>query len=285
MLIFWGVATLLVIATLAMLLPPLLKPAREAMVDAQSEKLALYRQQFAELEQDQASGVLAVQQYEIARSELEHRLLDEAGGEVAKAPVFIADKRLAVLLLIVVPLIAILIYHKIGNPLAINQQLAEQANHADNSAAEIEPILKSLREKLDKDPSDVAGWALLGRAYGKLHRFDQAIFAFEKAEKLTPDDAQLLTDYAVVLAMANDRKVEGKPEALILRALKIDPHLPTALMLGASAAFGRQDYKTAIMLWERLQPDLPVGSELALSVEASLAKAKALVDHPSNPSK
>ena len=277
MLIFWGAAALLIVASLAILLPPLLKPAREAAVDAQSEKLALYRQQFAELEQDQASGVLATQQYVIARSELEHRLLSEAGGNVAKTLTFTADKRLAVLLLIALPVFAGLIYYKIGNPSAISQQSAQQANNLDSSAAQIEPILKSLREKLDKDPSDVAGWALLGRAYGKLHRYDEAIFAFDKAERLTPDDAQLLTDYAVVLAMANDRRVEGKPETLVFRALKIDPHLPSALMLGASIAYKHQDYRTAIELWERLQPDLPVGSEIALSVETSLAKAKSLV--------
>lgn len=285
MLIFWGVAALLIIATLATLLPPLLRPAREALVDAQSEKLAIYRQQFTELEQDQASGILAVQQYDLARTELEHRLLDEAGGAVAKAPIFTADKRLALALFITVPLVAVLIYQKVGNPLAINPPLVQQADHAEHSAADIEPVLKSLREKLDKDPGDAAGWALLGRAYGKLHRFDEAIFAFEKAEKISPGDAQLLTDHALILAMANGRKVEGKPEELILRALKINPHQPTALMLAASVAFGRQDYQTAITLWERLQPDLPVGSEIAKSVEASLAKARALVAQPSIPKK
>lgn len=278
MFIFWGAAALLIIASLFILLPPLLKPAREVVVDAQSEKLALYRQQFAELEQDQASGVLAVQQYSVARSELEHRLLNEAGGVVSKPPIFTADKRLAFILLITLPLFAVVIYYKIGSPAAIHQQLNKQSDTLDNAAAQIEPVLKSLREKLDEDPNDVAGWALLGRAYGKLRRYDQAIFAFEKAVKLTPDDAQLLTDYAVVLAMANGNKVEGKPETLIFRALQINSNHPTALMLGASIAFKRQDYKTAIELWERLQPDLPVGSEIALSVEKSLAKAKVLLN-------
>lgn len=278
MLIFWGAAALLIIASLAVLLPPLLKPACEVAGDTQSEKLGLYRQQFAELEQDQASGVLAAQQYSIARSELAHRLLDEAGNNIASPSTFTADKRLATLLIIALPVIAGLIYYKIGNPAAIQQPSLSSQSFA-SSAAQIEPILKSLRDKLDQDPNDVAGWALLGRAYGKLHRYDEAIFAFEKAEKLTPDDAQLLTDYAVVLAMANGRKVEGKPETLVFRALKIDPHLPNALMLGASIAYKHQDYRTAIELWERLLPDLPVGSEIATSVETSLAKAKTLLKH------
>ena len=274
MLIFWALAALLIMASLAILLPSLLKPAREIATDAQSEKLALYRQQFAELEQDQASGVLAAQQYELARNELQYRLLHEAGGNVKKIPTFTTDKRFAALLLIALPVFAVLIYQKIGHPTAINELLAQQAKNVDRDAAQIEPILQSLREKLDKDPNDPAGWALLGRAYGKLHRYDEAIFAFDKAEKLTPDDPELLTDYAVVLAMANDRKVDGKPETLVFRALKLDPHQPNALMLGASIAYKHQDYKTAIELWERLQPDLPVGSEIALSVEKSLAEAK-----------
>lgn len=278
MLIFWGIAAVLVIATLALLLPPLLRPARGKLTDTRAEKLAIYRQQFAELELDKLGGVLDAQQYGQARSELEHRLLEETGDAVvttASAKPYAADRRLAIILLLLLPIAAVLIYLKIGNPLVITHPSAPPAE-ASKTAADIEPILKSLHEKLEKDPGDGAGWSLLARAYAKLHRYAEAVPAFENALKAIPDDPQLLTDYAITLALANDRKLAGKPEALVKQALKIDPHQVKALMLAASAAFERKDYKAAIGFWERLQGELPTGSEAASSVAAALDEARAL---------
>jgi cytochrome c-type biogenesis protein CcmH len=279
MLIFWMLAALLIVISVVALLRPLLKSAQEAGVDTQTEKLAIYKLQFAELDQDQLSGVLSSQQYTIAKKELKYRLLEEVGSISATHTPFVASKSLAWTILLILPSAAVLTYGQIGNQHII-QQLAQQSNvqqaAPSSAAAEVEPILKSLREKLEHAPNDTTGWTLLARAYGKLHRYDESIFAFEKAIKLTPYDANLLTDYAVVLAMENNRKITEKSQELITRALDINPRQPMALMLAASLAYEHHDYKTAIVLWERLLPDLPINSEMTESVTTSLAKAREL---------
>lgn len=275
MLIFWLIAALLLASSLVVLLRPLLLAAKSKSVDSEAEKLAIYKLQFAELELDLANGVLAKSYYDVAKQELQRRLYQEIGAQVAVASnAFVSSRKLAWSILFVLPLLAVLTYQKIGNPGAIKTQSVIVKNDA---LTEIDPILQSLREKLDKDPNDVTGWALLARANGKLRRYDASIFAFEKAAQLTPDDADLLTDYAVVIAMANNRKVTEKAQALIERALQINPRQTMALMLAASLSFEHHDYKTAITLWERLLPDLPVNSEIANSVSESLAKAHELV--------
>lgn len=277
MILFWTIAALLLLISLGLLLPVLLKPNAGLTVNTQQQKLDIYQQQLAELQQDEASGVLASSQLGSARNELQRRLLQETPS-APNLQSFVPDKRLAWFFLLVLPVAAVSIYQRIGNPASIvvtpsSANVATQAD--DQKLAEIESILSSLREKLEQAPNDAAGWALLARSYGKLHRYDLAIDAFEKAEKLNPGDAQLLADYALVLAMANQRKIQGKSEDLLLKALAIDPHQPSALMLEASAAYERKDYKTAITLWERLQPDLTIGSAFAISVQESLSKARA----------
>lgn len=277
MIVFLAITTLLLVISLGLLLPALLNPRAALMFSTQQQKLDLYQQQLAELQQDETAGVLASSQLDVARNELQRRLLQEASIAQA-AQSFMPDKWLAWFLLLALPVVAVSVYQRIGNPAAIAAvaSSANAANRADDQKlAEIESILTSLREKLEQAPDDAAGWALLARSYGKLHRYDVAIEAFEQAVKLNPDDAQLLADYALVLAMANQRKIQGKPEQLLLKALSIDPHQPSALMLEASAAYERKDYKTAISLWERLQPDLVIGSAFAASVRDSLAKARA----------
>lgn len=283
MLMFWGIAAVLLIGVLALLIPPLLRAKRTGLTDARAEKLAIYRQQFDELEQDRRSGVLGAQQYDVAKSELEHRMLEEAGDAVAAAgsQQFVKDRRLAVVLLLMLPLAAVLLYLKLGNPLAMTHPATppiEQTMAGDNSnmAGEIEPLLEALRKKLENNPGDGAGWALLARSYMELRRPDEAVSAYEKAVKVLPDDPQLLADYADALAVVNGRKLAGKPEELINRALKLDPHHIKALRLAATAAFDRKAYTEAIGYWERLQRDLPDGSEMAPEVAASLDEARAL---------
>jgi cytochrome c-type biogenesis protein CcmH len=100
--------------------------------------------------------------------------------------------------------------------------------------------------------------------------------AYEKALKVTPDDPQLLADYADSLAVVNGNNLAGKPEALANEALKIDAHHPKALMLAASAAFDRKDYLQAIKFWERLQKDLPVDSDIFPEINAALNDAYTL---------
>lgn len=277
MIVFWAIAALLLVISLGLLLPALLNPRATLTFNTQQQKFDIYRQQLAELRQDEAVGVLASSQFDVAQNELQRRLLQEASiGQDTQS--FVPDKRLAWFFLLALPVVSVGIYQRIGSPAAIVAVAspANVVNHMDDQKlAEIESILTSLREKLEQAPNDAAGWALLARSYGKLHRYDVAIDAFEKAEKLNPDDAQLLADYALVLAMANQRRIQGKPEELLLKALTIDPHQPSALMLEASAAYERGDYKTAISLWERLQPDLAIGSAFAISVQESLNKARA----------
>jgi cytochrome c-type biogenesis protein CcmH len=78
------------------------------------------------------------------------------------------------------------------------------------------------------------------------------------------------------LAVVNGHKVAGKPEALVLQALKLDPHHVKALMLAATAAFDRKDYKKAMAYWQTLKQDLPVDSELLPEIKASLNEASVL---------
>ena len=68
--------------------------------------LPVYRQQFAELEQDKVSGLLTDDQYQAARQELERRLLEETGTSgvkpVAGGPL-VNVKAIAFVLVLFVP--------------------------------------------------------------------------------------------------------------------------------------------------------------------------------------
>jgi ABC-type cobalamin/Fe3+-siderophores transport system ATPase subunit len=54
--------------------------AEDSVAEARLKQLAVYRQQFAELEQDRKNGMLNDGLHQQARRELERRLLDETGS-------------------------------------------------------------------------------------------------------------------------------------------------------------------------------------------------------------
>jgi cytochrome c-type biogenesis protein CcmH len=279
MLLFLVVVSVLVLVVLIMLLKPLLRPQVNLVVDANLERRTIFRQQFEELEQDRLNAILDEAQYAQAKSELERRMLDEVG--VVPVPVAKAqpDRRLAFIFLLLIPIAAVFIYLKIGSIYSVatahlptsSQQAAQQSALADD----IEPFLQALRNKLKENPQDGAGWALLGRSYLEIKRFDEAVKAYEKAEQLIPADPQLLTDYADALA-ANGHAPDGLPKKLVLRALKLNPKHVKALMLAGSIAFDQKDYAQAIDYWGQLEQVLPADSEWLPEVKASIGEARKL---------
>src|SRR5262249_27649363 len=98
--------------------------------------------------------------------------------------------------------------------------------------------------------------------------------AYEQAVQRLPNDSRLLADYADVAAMAQGRRLQGKPETLIERALAADPRNAKALSLSGTVAFEKGDYAGAIAHWRKILALVPAGSDAERSVRASIADAE-----------
>ncbi len=136
-------------------------------------------------------------------------------------------------------------------------------------------MIKALAARLEQNPNDGKGWAMLARAYAVLGRYQEALPAYEKAANLLPDDPVMLIDYADVLALVNGKNLQGKPLELIQHALMIDPTNIKGLNLIGTAAFQAGEYPHAISYWEKLLQLLPPDSPNAKLVSNSIASARA----------
>ena len=290
-LLFIVLAATLTLATLAVLLLPWwCKPKAKSHVDRRQANLEIFRDQLRELERDRDEGLLAPEDFVQARDELQRRLLAETDdrpapdGSVAVSTLAAErqlsrstslSRRLVLLLVVAIPLAAVSIYTRIGNPQAvIPPQIA-----ARQKTQEIEAMLSSLVTHLKTNPDDAKGWLILARTYKAFARFSEAAEAFEKARPLVDNDPALLADYAYVLMQADGGVVGQRAEELIDRALKLDPKQPQALFMAGFAAGERGDFKQAVDHWERLLPQLEPGSEEASAVTEALDKARKAVVH------
>ncbi|HQO16860.1 MAG TPA: c-type cytochrome biogenesis protein CcmI [Methylotenera sp.] len=281
--VFLAVVMVLIAVVLVMVLPTLLRPQTTTQNDANAKNREIFRQQFDEISQDKANGVLDEAQFQITKSELERRMLDEVGIATTTTINTEPDRKLAIAITVLVPLLAFWLYVKIGQPEVLLKSVGEVPVVSDVStlehramAGDIEPLLVALKDKLVENPENGEGWALLARSYVSLGRHAEAVPAYEKAAKIITDDPQLLADYADALAVASGGKLAGAPEDLVNQALKLDPHHQKALMLSATIAYDKQNYKEAIQIWERLQSELSADSELKSYVQTALAEAYAV---------
>lgn len=76
-------------------------------------------------------------------------------------------------------------------------------------AGDMNDMAEKLAARLEKNPNDGPGWALLGRAYAWIGRYSEADAAFAKAAKLKVDDPKLQADWDAARA----KEAAGAPPA------------------------------------------------------------------------
>ncbi len=145
---------------------------------------------------------------------------------------------------------------------------------ANSSASSIESMVQALAQRLQLQPNDAAGWAMLGRSYGVMSRHADAVTALKKSLALQPQDAQTHADLADALAFVAGRRFDGEPERLIQRALQLDPRNAKALELAGTLAFDRQDFKQAVQRWQEALAVLNPQSPTALNLQAGITQAQ-----------
>ncbi len=270
-------AALLVAVTAAFVLPPLWLGRRPPgdRAERKAANLAIFRDQLAELEREKAEGTLAEADFEQARRELQRRLLEEvepAIGDSAAAAMRGPSRKTAIALLLLLPVLALLAYGLLGNPKALDP--AQTAAAPKMTAEQINAMVARLSERMQANPDDMQGWLMLARSYKAMGRYDDAVTAYAKAEKVIDADPELLASYAETIAMASGNGLKGKPSQLIARALEIDPRHPHSLFLAGAAAMEAGDSSKGIAYWEALLPQVEPGSEIDQLLRSGIDKMK-----------
>lgn len=242
----------------------------------------------AELDKDLQNDILTQEQYNKSKQELQQRMLqdvpDHKGNATIKQIGKLHSVATAIVIVLALPLAAVSLYLAVGDTRGLlpQSQLANvtkpQGSGSDSPAGHdnFASVLENLIARLEKDPGDIEGWVMLGRTYAIMGRYDEAGKTYGKLNEIVPDNPQIMSDYADVLAMTNQGSLAGKPTELVYAALKIDPEYPKALALAGTAEFERNQYIQAATHWEKLLGVIPADSQLAKSVKDSIQQAKSL---------
>jgi cytochrome c-type biogenesis protein CcmH len=210
-------------------------------------------------------------------------MLDESRAEkTVAAPAPAARFKTALVLAAVIPIVAGLLYAKLGAPDAFSPLATATQDQHQLTGAQVEEMTAKLAARLEKEPDNVDGWVMLARTYYSQRKFEEASRAYEKLTALLPNEPALYADYADALAMAQGRKIAGKPLELVNKALALDPNQWKALAMAGTEAFDRKDFKAAVDYWERLKAS-SAGEPIAQQIQGSIDEARRLGGLPPSP--
>ena len=269
---FWIAISALTLATLAILLWPLLRRQRIEGTRADYD-LTVYRDQLDEIERDLGRGLLNEDEANAAKREIRRRVIaaevnDSIVGVAGKSPV------LAVTVAAVIVTTGIVIYTQLGAPGVRDQPLAARAQQEKQTLAQggdIPARIALLEQRLADDPNSFEQWWMLGRSYGFVKRYDKAAEAYRRAAELSGERPDVLSAYGEAVTLANGNRVNQTARLVFEQVRQTEPDDPRARYYLALYEAQHQRFDVAMQRWEELLADSPEGAPWVPMVRKGIA--------------
>ncbi len=244
--VFWGMLMLMLLLAIGIIVWPLLRPRQVESIAYKDSNLALYEEKRKELDSDLVTGLIQQNEYKSAREELDRELLADIPEDSRDnaAELFGAKPKrkpaLALFIAMFVPAAALVMYMQLGMHAA-----TEEFQHANGGQQEkamsVADMTALLEQRLQQQDGDATAWAMLGRAYKHLGRFDEAVTAFDTARS-KQDSPQFMLEQAEAMALANGQQFDEASRALVLQVLQQQPDNATAMWFAGVAEYQFGNY-------------------------------------------
>ncbi len=297
----WIVLTLMTAGTAILVTYPFVRTEDDGTSKQQASSLAVYEDQLEEVERERQMGLIDESEADMARVEIERRILDSGKSEKGTASGIghAWQTRALVGICSVVVVGSVGLYAAIGSPhlaaseapkaspatmeLAQTHQPAAPSGEAGKKpspaevAENVAKMVKRLEEKVEKNPEDAESLRVLGWSYYNLGRYDDSAEAYRKASDLRKESAILKSLYGEALVSAAKGDVSDKARDVFKAALAINPDDVRARYFSGLAMEQRGDTKGAIDTWIELYKlaatDAQWATDLRRRIQATAAKA------------
>jgi cytochrome c-type biogenesis protein CcmH len=275
----WLVMACMVLLAAGFIIYPLLrKPSQQVPTIPVSTNVVLFNERLSELDNQLADGDLSDTQYGDLVAEQQRLLLvDEPQRPQPKV-----SKGLGVWLLLtgllLMPLLAFSLYQMLGasDDVAITQLLEKRASQSPSTNDLL--VKQQLKDKISRrllsQTDNLYYLLILARLHMEDGDFQQASVSYQNAVQITPNDAELLAEYAQAVYFRDGNKFEGDAGAALDNALALDPNNMTAQGLQGIRSFELGDYQQAIVSWQTalraIHPDTPQ----AQALQSGIARAR-----------
>lgn len=246
----------------------------------------VYESSLAELEKDQAEGVISVDEFEKLKTELSRSFLrdmDAIDGRVTQSnggP----RKLVPVLSLLFIPIFSYGIYELVGSARDLELpkifQTLNTAESAEEQRAGFLRLAEVLEERFERKPDDIQNGYMLGTLYIQLEDFNSAINTFElligELED-GPDKATVLGQLAQAMYLDAGSSLTSDLQSVIERAMTMNSNEQAIMSILGFESFMQQDFRQAVFYWRRQLSQLNGNSEQALALRDRISTVEALL--------
>jgi cytochrome c-type biogenesis protein CcmH len=161
------------------------------------------------------------------------------------------------------------LYGLLGTPEALESQQQVAPKTLDDAVAQLEMALA-------RDPSQVEGWRLLGRAYASQQQLAKASDAYAHAARLAPNAPDILVEAAEASALAAPaHRFDAQAVAWLRHALEVQPAQQRARWFLGIAQRQAGEPADAAKTWEPLLSQVDPRTAGPLRAQINVARAEA----------
>ncbi|PAV26446.1 c-type cytochrome biogenesis protein CcmI [Tamilnaduibacter salinus] len=286
---FWIGLTAMIGLALVFVLAPVMfykRPTQDG-TSTREQNLAAYRSRLMELDEDYHAGRIDGATWQQMKDELAGSLLDDVGENAA--PRHDAGRRPAVVVglvaLILIPAVSIGLYQDWGALSDLEQYRTMQAmdDSGGNRVQRMTDLAGQLRDRLTDSPDNPRGWAMLGRTYMTLERYQDAAWAFRQLAGHVQDGTERAATAWGLAAQAEYFVSRGtlsdRVQSAIKKARERNPNEVNALGVLGVHAFSQEAYREALGYWERILEVAPDHPRVA-SIRDGVAEAYRRLGEP-----
>lgn len=281
----WFILAVMTGAAVLALLWPMSRRISPAAAAAGPEAGALatetgfYEDQLSEIERDLGRGLIAPGEAEAARTEAARRLLranrtgvPTASGGMAE-PALRQRRAASAFALSTIPLVALIAYGLYGSPHLPAQTDADR-QAAQSGGQDLVKAVGQIEARLASDPNDGRGWSVLAPVYMRMGRFDDAVRAYEAANRILGETPERLSDWGEALMAAGNGAISPEARGAFERAVALDAASPKPRFYLARAAELDGDVPGAIARLSALVEAGPADAPWLPLVRENLARLK-----------
>ncbi|MGM0570115.1 c-type cytochrome biogenesis protein CcmI [Marinobacter sp.] len=286
---FWIITAILIVMAFLFVLYPLFfsRPEKRVSSDIRNQNLLAYRTRLSELEEEYQQGNIDEENFRMLREELAGAMLDDVGEERPAAEVRATDLRMdhrrrstwavVVVAVVLLPAGVFLLYQEWGALGKVEQYQAMQElqQQGGDRMAQMTDLTRQLSDRLEADPDNPDGWAMLGRSYMRMERYPDAAQAFERLADVAGRDADKAVAWGLS-AQAWFFESQGAMTDEVTRAMdrarEYNPNEVNTLGLLGIHAFEQRNFEEAIRHWEKIIEVAPDHPQLP-SIREGVARA------------
>ena len=236
-----------------------------------SQDVALYRDQLAEVTRDLERGVMGQAEAEAARIEVSRRLLAAVDAEKLRATAkpAVSPRRVAFLMMLFVPLLAVGFYLTLGSPDMPDAPLAMRLDQSAD-ALPLDALIVKVEQHLKDKPDDLQGWEVIAPAYMRQQNYPMALSAWNRVISLGGPTPERLAARGEAQIYAADGKVTEGAKEDFRAAEKLDPLEPRAQYYLGLADIVDGHKEKAATRWQAMLDKAPKDAPWRASIEAEL---------------